>query len=378
MRPMFSSSVVAKIERAVQEVGGTTDTKEDLAFVTLQSKQCINSWKLDVIDELDETSVLLVLDWAKKYLPKKFRESQTDRFGKRGLPWHITVATRKGNDGKIEMMTFVHLFETCNWDSSAVLAILSDVFRRLKDVMPHLQSIYLRQDNAGYYHCALTLVTASKVAELNNLFLRRMDFSDPQGGKGSCDRKAATIKSHMAIHLNSGHDIESASQSFGGVPGVKAVLCRPPLSSIKKPLKWDGVNFVNNVQYGEEGVRVWRSYKIGRSKFIPWSKFPVPDQDEVPTLECSAASENIKANFVISSRDELRLLKHLKSTKTALMKVRMIQVKNRAIPPLKIFFSARKRVALSPINAIRHYRSISNVGDTNMFLNMKLFMTAPC
>ena len=55
-------------------------------------------------------------------------------------------------------MTFVHLFETCNQDSSAVLAILNDVFRRLKDVMPHLQSIYLRQDNAGYYHCALTLV----------------------------------------------------------------------------------------------------------------------------------------------------------------------------------------------------------------------------
>ena len=63
-------------------------------------------------------------------------------------------------------------------------------------------------------------------------------------------------------------------------------------------MKWDGVSFVNNVHYGEEGVRVWRSYKIGRGKFIPWSKFHVPDQDEVPTLECSAASENIKANFV--------------------------------------------------------------------------------
>ena len=63
-------------------------------------------------------------------------------------------------------------------------------------------------------------------------------------------------------------------------------------------MKWDGVSFVNNVQYGEEGVRVWRSYKIGRGKFIPWSKFHVPDQDEVPILECRAASENIKANFV--------------------------------------------------------------------------------
>ena len=73
----------------------------------------------------------------------------------------------------------------------------------------------------------------------------------------------------MAIHLNSGHDIESLSQmqeaieSFGGVPGVEAVLCRPPLSSIKKPVKWDVVSLVNNVQYGEEGVRVWRfGYKI--------------------------------------------------------------------------------------------------------------------
>ena len=63
------TSVVVEIERAVQEVGGTADTKEDLAFVNLQSKQCVNSWKshlllstnqeesrLDVIDELDETS----------------------------------------------------------------------------------------------------------------------------------------------------------------------------------------------------------------------------------------------------------------------------------------------------------------------------------
>ena len=81
--------------------------------------------------------------------------------------------------------------------------------------------------------------------------------------------------------------MQEAIESFGGVPGVKAVLCRPPLSSI------------NDVQYGEEGVRVWRSgYKIGSGEFIPWSKFRVPDQDEVPKLECRAAGENIKANSV--------------------------------------------------------------------------------
>ena len=105
----MSALISFEIERAVQEVVGTTDTKEDLAFVTLQSQQCINSWKAhllrstnqdesrpDVMNELDEASALLALDRAMKYLPKKFRESQTDWFGKRDLPWHITVATRKG------------------------------------------------------------------------------------------------------------------------------------------------------------------------------------------------------------------------------------------------------------------------------------------
>lgn len=126
--------------------------------------------------------------------------------------WHIAVATRRGAGGEKEMKTFVHIFESCNQDSCAVLAILNDIFRQLKGAMPELQSVFLRQDNAGCYHCALTFVTARQVAELNHLHLCRMDFSDPQGGKGSCDLKAATIKSHMSVHLNSGHNIETASQ----------------------------------------------------------------------------------------------------------------------------------------------------------------------
>ena len=276
--------------------------------MTLQSKQCTNSWKshflrstnqdesiLDVIDELDETSALVVLDWAIKYLPKKFRESKTDWFGKRGLPWHITVATRKGNDGKIEMMTFVHLFETCNQDSSAVLALLNDVFRRLKDVMPHLQSIYLRQDNVGCYHCALTLVTTR--AELNNLFLRRMDFSDPQRGKGSCDRKVATFKSHMAFHLNSGHDIESGISNAGG----NRIIWRCPWSKSSVL----HASFVFHQKASEMGwcklcqqLSVWRGRceygdptKLEEANSFLGASFQ--NQNEVPTLKCSGASKNI-------------------------------------------------------------------------------------
>ena len=121
-------------------------------------------------------------------------------------------------------------------------------------------------------------------------------------------------------------------------------------------------------------MRLWRSgYEIRRGKFIPWSKFHVPDQDKVPTLECSVASENIKANFVPIKPGRAEFAKtsqkHQESTDERTDDLS-------AIPLLKYFFLLRRGLHCL-INAMRYYRSISNVGDTNMFLNMKLFMTAP-
>ena len=53
-----------------------------------------------------------------------------------------------------------------------------------------------------------------------------MDFPDPQGGKGCCDCKAASIKSHIKIYFNEGHNVENiwqmkqAIESHGGNEGV--------------------------------------------------------------------------------------------------------------------------------------------------------------
>ena len=49
-------------------------------------------------------SRLIVKVWAMKYLPRKYRESQTDWFGKRGIQWHLTVATRR-EGGELQMLT---------------------------------------------------------------------------------------------------------------------------------------------------------------------------------------------------------------------------------------------------------------------------------
>ena len=65
------------------------------------------------------------------------------------------------------------------------------------------------------------------------LNVKHMDFADLQGGKGPCNRKAATIKSHMKICHDEGNNIESASNikvailSSGGVPAVNVAVSGP-------------------------------------------------------------------------------------------------------------------------------------------------------
>ena len=57
--------------------------------------------KTAAVDALSEA--LPVMDWAMKFLPTSYRETQRDWFGKKGKPWHITVAITKADNEKIEV-----------------------------------------------------------------------------------------------------------------------------------------------------------------------------------------------------------------------------------------------------------------------------------
>ena len=66
----------------------------------------------------------------------------------------------------------------------------------------------------------------------------------------------------MLIHLNSGHDIETASQmmtaieSSGGMVGVSVTVNSPQPAAKSTPAKWEGVSFINNIAYTNEGLHV--------------------------------------------------------------------------------------------------------------------------
>ena len=77
----------------------------------------------------------------------------------------------------------------------------------------------------------------------------------------------------MRIYLNAGHDIETASQimtiieSSRGMAEVSMTVSGPQPTLKSTPVKWEGVSFINNSAYTNEGVPVWRAYGVGYGKF---------------------------------------------------------------------------------------------------------------
>jgi hypothetical protein len=201
-----------------------------------------------------------------KYLPKKYRESQSEWFGKRGISWHITVAARL-NDGKFETETLVHVFESCSQDSIVVAGIMQHVVEEIQRDCPGIKEMYYRSDNAACYHNATVLQSVPSIC-------KRYDFSEPQGGKGPCDRMAATIKGHIAIYISEGNDVDSAEsfkkavESNGGVAGVKVYLCESTEKlTVAKPI--DKITQYTNFEFKEDGICAWKAYNIGEPTIIP-------------------------------------------------------------------------------------------------------------
>jgi len=212
-----------------------------------------------------------------KFLPEKFRETQADWFGKRGISWHISVVVRKV-EGKLQHQTLVHIVKTSPQESETVIWIMVHLLSSLKQEHPEICTAYFRQDNAGCYHSVALLRACPEISRQTGVTIKRVDFSDPQGGKGACDRKAASIKGHVRRYLNEGHDVatpeefERAILSYGGLQGVRVALTNAADSGITVEGKWDGISTINNFQFDQDAATVWKSYNIGEGQKVIWNK----------------------------------------------------------------------------------------------------------
>ena len=228
---------------------------------------------MDVLDHLDEKTCLITNDWAMKFLPQRYRETQSDWFGKRRISWHISVVVRCVNR-QLQTHTFVHILQSCNQGSSTVILLLEHVLRTLKTDNSEIQYAYFRQDNAGCYHSATTIVAIPAIQLSSGVSVLAVDFSDPQGGKGPADRMSAACKNRIRWYINEGHDVTTAKQmkeailSRGGVEGVRVVVVDVAIQEAPEKRKISGINELNNFEYREGGVLARRAYGIGTGSLI--------------------------------------------------------------------------------------------------------------
>ena len=78
-----------------------------------------------------------------KFIPRKYRESQSEWFGKRGLSWHITECTVKPGS-QLQSITYVHILEQCSQDNATVLAIMQHVLTQLHSSHPDITVVVYR------------------------------------------------------------------------------------------------------------------------------------------------------------------------------------------------------------------------------------------
>ncbi|CAG2188666.1 unnamed protein product [Mytilus edulis] len=179
--------------------------------------------------------VLILADWAMKYIPQTFRETQSEWFGKQGISWHLICALvcrpqaegdENDDDKNFDIYSMVHIVEEQKQGWHIVSQIFSSAFEILKSINPHLKHAYIRSDNAGCYHALPLMGYLWKFRNELSLDVKQYDFSEAQSGKDLCDSRTGTCRLHMLNYINEGNDITNGKQmkkaleSHGGIKNM--------------------------------------------------------------------------------------------------------------------------------------------------------------
>ena len=142
--------------------------------------------KQDALKIADAKSGILIMDWAMKFLQMKYREKQSDLFGKRGISWHIsTLLIKNTTTGKVELTSYAHILDSFQQDWYAVCSIIENTLEVVKKEHPQISEVYLRSDEAGCYHNNFLLAAVRDAGRQVGIAVILYDFSEPQYGKMS-------------------------------------------------------------------------------------------------------------------------------------------------------------------------------------------------
>ena len=117
----------------------------------------------------------------------------------------------------------------------------------------------MKTANVSCYHSGYTINSAKLAGDIAGVTVKRNNFSKPQGGKGVCDRQAATIKGDVGRHINEGHDVTTAVELKTAIESSPESCVKASYvslnTSVTLPVKWERVSLLNNFKYEESGIR---------------------------------------------------------------------------------------------------------------------------
>ncbi|XP_076088156.1 uncharacterized protein LOC143058541 isoform X1 [Mytilus galloprovincialis] len=246
--------------------------------------------RMNLLENLNPNQMLIVMDWAMKFLPSLHREKQSDFYGQKGFSWHISVCIFKDTNGKLKHETFAHLFNLVKQDWFAVASILENVLVNVRVRMPIITEVFLRSDNAGCYHTGLLWQAIHGISERTDIFIQRYDYSEAQSGKSYCDSKIAHMRRKMRMYVASGGNIQNPVDMRDAILSGKGVVgCRVAVAEInteKQQIfshKWKGVQNITNLGFMAEKVIIWKAYGIGNGNSIPMSEVKKMSCDQEET-----------------------------------------------------------------------------------------------
>lgn len=269
----------------------TDEQQSQVKFDVTHAVEAIGNWKAhmlrtvnqeqakeETLGALNDQSVLVIMDWAMKYLPQRYREQMSDFYGKRGKSWHVACVVFKSGENEFSVETIVHIFDSCIQDWFSVASIVEHVLVTIKQEHPNVKMAYLKSDNAGCYHNASLILSLKSIGERTGISVRRYDFSDPQSGKDVCDRKIAPMKGHIQRWVNEKHDVvtavdmKEALESYGGVRGCRIAVAEVDVAKAAKTVEWKGISALFNFEFLASGIRAWKAYAVGKGQMFPYDE----------------------------------------------------------------------------------------------------------
>ena len=144
----------AEIETEINRASIPEEQRSRIKHEWKQSIDAIAAWKShllrtvnqeegkqDALASLDAQTCLLIMDWAMKYLPQRYRERMSDFFGKRGKSWHVSAVITKPEEAKFEVESLTHIFDNCTQNSFAVASIVEYLLNTIKQESPEMKFV---------------------------------------------------------------------------------------------------------------------------------------------------------------------------------------------------------------------------------------------